>query len=267
VPSDKRARQRAGREQKLEEQARVQRRRSAVRRTIVVVVIVAVVVGIIFLTRSSSKKSSSSTTTTTAATGGQAAADAAAVAAGCPSSPTKPLQKPSWSSPPAMSIDTSKTYTAAVKTDVGTFTITLDAKQAPTTVNSFVFLSNQKFFDCMAFMRVIPQFMNQTGSPSQSNGASPSGPGYQFANENDKPAGGYQTGDVAMANAGANTNGSQWFVLAGPYNNTGYSLFGHVTAGTDVVQKINADGNQNQSANGVPPAVTHRILSVTIAQS
>jgi cyclophilin family peptidyl-prolyl cis-trans isomerase len=165
-----------------------------------------------------------------------------------------------------MSIDTSKTYTAAVKTDLGTFTITLDAKRAPTTVNSFVFLSNQKFFDCMAFMRVIPQFMNQTGSPSQKNspvGNVQDGPGYTFANENDQPAGGYTAGDVAMANAGKDTNGSQFFVLAGPYSNPGYSLFGHVSSGMDVVQKINADGSQS----GVPPNVTHRILSVTITQS
>jgi len=244
----------------------------------VIVVIAAVVVGIIFLTRSSGKKSSASTTATTSTTAtsttattqpsaAQATADAAAVAAGCPSSPTQPLQKPTWSSAPAMTIDTTKTYTAAVKTDVGTFTITLDAKDAPKTVNNFVFLADQKFFDCMAFMRVVPGFMNQTGSPNQSNGGAGSGPGYTFASENDTPSGGYTAGEVAMANSGPNTNGSQWFVLAAPYNNTGYNLFGSVTAGMDVVQKINTDGNPSQSANGVPPAVTHRILSVTISQS
>jgi len=272
VPSEKRARQRAAREQKLEEQAKQQRRRTSVRRVVVAVVIVAVVVGVIYLTKGSSKKSSSSTTTTTSTTvsssttspsGPQATANAAAVAAGCPSSPTQPLQKPTWSSPPAMTIDTSKTYTAVVKTDLGSFAITLDAKNAPKTANNFVFLADKQFFNCMAFMRVIPGFMNQTGSPSQSNSASPSGPGYQFANENDSPSGGYKAGDVAMANAGANTNGSQWFVLAGPYNNSGFSLFGHVTSGMDVVQKINADG----STSGVPPTVTHRILSVTIGSS
>jgi cyclophilin family peptidyl-prolyl cis-trans isomerase len=276
VPSEKRTRQRAAREQKLEERAKQQRRRTTIRRVVVAVVIAAVVIGIIFLTKSSSKKSSASTSTstststsvasstsTTQATGAQATANAAAVAAGCPSSPTQPLQKPTWSSPPAMTIDTSKTYTAVVKTDVGSFTITLDAKNAPTTVNNFVFLANKQFFDCMAFMRVIPAFMNQTGSPSQSNGGSDSGPGYQFANENDTPSGGYQAGEVAMANSGPNTNGSQFFVLAGPYNNTGYNLFGHVTSGMDVVQKINADGSQS----GVPPTVTHRMLSVTISET
>jgi len=274
VPSEKRARQRAARDAKLEAQARQERRRAGIRRGIVVVVIAAVVIGVVLLVNSGKKKSSASTTTTTAASttttaasSAQAAANAAAVAAGCPSSPTTPLTKPSWSSPPAMTINSSATYTATVKTDVGTFTVDLDAKDAPTTVNNFVFLAKQHFFDCMAFMRVIPGFMNQTGSPSQSNGGAHSGPGYQFANENDSPAGGYKAGDLAMANSGPNTNGSQFFVLAGPYNNTGYSLFGHVATGMDVVQKINADGNPSQAANGVPPAVTHRMLSVTVTQS
>ncbi|HUO47934.1 MAG TPA: peptidylprolyl isomerase [Acidimicrobiales bacterium] len=273
MPSEKRTRQRAARDQKLEEQARLQRRRTTIRRVVVAVVIAAVVIGIIYLTKSSSKKSSSSSTTTTTAssttttqaTGAQATANAAAVAAGCPSSPTQALQKPTWSSPPAMTIDTSKTYTAVVKTDVGSFTVTLDAKQAPTTVNSFVFLANKQFFNCMAFMRVIPGFMNQTGSPTQTNAGSSSGggPGYTFASENSTPSGGYQAGDVAMANSGPDTNGSQFFVLAGPYNNPGYNLFGHVTAGMDVVQKINADGSQS----GTPPTVTHRMLTVTISES
>lgn len=162
-----------------------------------------------------------------------------------------------------MTIDTSKTYTATVVTDVGTFTIALDAKAAPETVNSFVFLAEHQFFNCMAFMRVIPGFMNQTGSPNQTNGGTDSGPGYQFKNENDSPPGGYVAGDVAMANSGPNTNGSQFFVVAGPYNSSGYNLFGHVTSGMNVVMKINHDG----TPAGVPPAVTHRMLSVTIQTS
>ena len=149
-----------------------------------------------------------------------------------------------------------------MKTDVGTFTIALDAKDAPKTVNSFVFLADHGFFNCEAFMRVIPQFMDQTGSPNQSNGGSDSGPGYEFANENAKPAGGYTAGEVAMANSGANTNGSQFFILVGPYSNPGYSLFGHVTSGQSVVQAINNDGTSAGT-----PTVTHRMLSVTIAAS
>jgi cyclophilin family peptidyl-prolyl cis-trans isomerase len=282
MPTEKRARKRAARDAKIAAAQRAQRRRSTVRRTITVVVLVAVAAGIYVLvsgnspkntagkksgttstTTGSSTTSTAPTTTTTAVTSAaQTAADQAAVAAGCPSSPTTPLTKPTYSSAPAMTIDTSKNYTATVKTDVGSFTIALDAKDAPKTVNSFVFLADHHFFDCQAFMRVIPTFMDQTGSPNQTNGGSDSGPGYEFANENSSPHGGYTTGEVAMANSGANTNGSQFFILVGPYSNTGYSLFGHVTSGQSVVQQINADG----SSSGTPK-VTHRMLSVTISES
>lgn len=281
MPSDKRARKRAAREAKIAALQRRQKRRTTIRRAVTLIVIVGVALGIYALVDSGGtstptagkKKAGTSTTattatrattgTTTAATSAQAAVDQIAASAGCPSSPTTPLTKPTWSTAPAMAIDTSKNYTATVKTDVGTFTIALDAKDAPKTVNSFVFLADHHFFDCMAFMRVITGFMDQTGSPNQSNGGANSGPGYEFANENDSPSGGYTAGEVAMANAGANTNGSQFFILVGPYNNTGYSLFGHVTSGFDVVQKINDDG----TAQGVPPKVTHRMLSVTISES
>ncbi len=281
MPTEKRARKRAARDAKIAAAQRAQRRRSTVRRTITVVVLVAVAAGIyVLVSGTSPKKTAGSTGTTSTTTGSsttstaptttttavvssaQTAADTAAVAAGCPQSPTTPLTKPTYSSAPAMTIDTSKNYTATVKTDVGTFTIALDAKDAPKTVNSFVFLADHHFFDCQAFMRVIPTFMDQTGSPNQTNGGSGSGPGYEFANENSSPKGGYTTGEVAMANSGANTNGSQFFILVGPYNNTGYSLFGHVTSGQSVVQLINADG----SSSGTPK-VTHRMLSVTISES
>ena len=79
-----------------------------------------------------------------------------------------------------MTIDTAKTYTATVKTDVGTFVITLDAKHAPMTVNNFVFLAEKNFFNCVTFHRVIPGFMDQTGDPT---GTGSGGPGYKFADE------------------------------------------------------------------------------------
>jgi peptidyl-prolyl cis-trans isomerase B (cyclophilin B) len=285
MPSDKRARKRAARDAKQAALQRAQRRRSTIRRAITLIIIVLVAGGIYALvsggsspknaagkksgttttssTVASSTTTTASTTTTTApVSAAQATADSAAVAAGCPSNPTTPLNKPTYKTAPAMTIDTSKTYTATVKTDVGTITIALDAKDAPKTVNSFVFLADHDFFNCEAFMRVIPQFMDQTGSPDQSNGGSDSGPGYQFANENAKPAGGYTAGEVAMANSGANTNGSQFFILVGPYSNTGYSLFGHVTSGQSVVQAINNDGTSAGT-----PTVTHRMLSVTISSS
>jgi len=160
-----------------------------------------------------------------------------------------------------MIIDTTKTYTATVTTDVGAFAIALDAAHAPKTVNNFVFLAENHFFDCVVFHRVIPGFMDQTGDPT---GTGSGGPGYQFADEN-IPSNGYQAYDVAMANSGANTNGSQFFVLVASYSTDSYSLFGQVTSGQSVVQKINSDGNS--SNNGVPPKVLHRMISVVISES
>ncbi|MHB8328141.1 MAG: peptidylprolyl isomerase [Acidimicrobiales bacterium] len=146
-------------------------------------------------------------------------------------------------------------------TDVGSFTIALDAQKAPNTVNNFVFLAENHFYDCVVFHRVIPGFMDQGGDPT---GTGAGGPGYKFNDEN-IPSGGYTTGDVAMANSGPNTDGSQFFILVAPYTNAHYSLFGHVTSGMSVVQKINADGDSTD--NGSPPKVLHRMVSVVITVS
>lgn len=198
----------------------------------------------------------------------QAAANAASVAAGCPKSPATVLKKGTWSSPPATIINTAKTYTATVKTDLGTFVIALDAKAAPKTVNNFVFLAQQHYFDCNIFLRVIPSFVDQTGDPT---GKGTGGPGYTIPDElpakTSNPADQYPLGSVAMANTGQpNTGGSQFFIVTGTEGESlpnSYSLFGHVTSGMSVVQKINAQG----SASGVPPDVTHRMLKVTIKTS
>ncbi len=198
----------------------------------------------------------------------QAAANAASVAAGCPKNPTTALQKPKWSSAPAMIIDPAKAYTATVKTDVGTFVIALDAKDAPQTVNNFVFLAQHRFFDCVIFHRVIPGFVDQTGDPT---GTGSGGPGYTIPDELPAKAANtadqYPLGSVAMANTGQpHSGGSQWFIVAGAEGESlpnSYSLFGHVTSGMSVVEKINAQG----SASGVPPDVTHRMLKVTIGSS
>jgi cyclophilin family peptidyl-prolyl cis-trans isomerase len=285
VPSDKRARQRAARDAKRVEEAKQARRRTLLRNGIIVAVIAAAVVGsvVYFSSRGSSPSSSSTTTTTTsksttttsgstADTSAQAKANALAVAAGCPASTSARTNTLSWSSPPAMTIDPTKTYKANVKTTAGTFVITLLAKTAPNTVNNFVFLAKQNFFNCNTFHRVIPGFMNQTGDPT---GTGSGGPGYKFANENVPKA--YATGEVAMANSGGtDTNGSQFFILATGGATTldhdltsggGYSLFGKVTSGYTVVKTINQQGNSTASANGTPPKVIQRILKVTITTS
>src|SRR5579872_2703693 len=217
---------------------RQRKRRASVRRTITVLVLVGIAIGIYFVASSGGKKkpssASKSTTTTASSTttsvpGSVSTTTTVSLAgdttsANCPKSFSTKLKKPSFSSAPPTIIDPTKTYTATVTTDVGSFVVTLDAAKAPKTVNNFVFLAENHFYDCVVFHRVIPSFMDQTGDPT---GTGSGGPGYQFADEN-IPTSGYAAFDVAMANSGPNTNGSQFFVLVGPYNTDNYSLFGHV---------------------------------------
>ncbi len=136
-----------------------------------------------------------------------------------------------------MSIDANATYTAAMQTSKGEITIALDPKQAPKTVNNFVFLSKQGFYDGLTFHRVIPGFMIQGGDPT---GTGSGGPGYSFPDE--LPAAGqYKIGSVAMANAGPDTNGSQFFIVTGANGVSlppSYSLFGQVTKGQSVADAI-----------------------------
>ncbi len=291
----KRARQKEARNRKREAEAKAQKRQATIRRFGIIGVIVVIGFGVyaasggfssshpkhsVKLTNKSTTTTtpSSSTTTTpssSSAAKAQQAADAVAQKAGCPSSPTTPLKPMSFSSPPPMTINTSLNYTAVVNTDIGTFDIALNAKNDPKTVNNFVFLSNKGYYNCNAFMRAIPGFMAQTGSRNQTNGGSGSGPGYSYTGSipPKAPAGTpqYPNGSVAMANSGStSSNGSQFFIVDGSSGNSlppNYTLFGHVTSGMSVVNKIVADGNANASANGVPPTVTHRILSIKIQSS
>lgn len=143
-----------------------------------------------------------------------------------------------YSSAPQMTIDTNKTYTATMHTTLGDIVIDLRAKDAPITVNNFVFLARDKYYDGVTFHRIVPGFVIQGGDPK---GDGTGGPGYQFADEPVK--GDYLKGTLAMANAGPNTNGSQFFIVLD--NLTGrlpknYNLFGAVTSGIDVVDKIAA---------------------------
>jgi len=264
VPSAKRARQRAGREAARAALARQQQRRKLVRRGITVAIVAAAVVGSVYLiTRPKSSPPAGPLTP-------QEAANALAVKAGCPAATATRVNTLTFTKAPPVTIDTSKTYTAAVKTTLGTFVITLDARASPVAVNNFVFLAQKNFYRCVIFHRVIPGFVDQTGDPT---GTGTGDPGYQFTEAAPAVATPqYPLGSVAMANsdnpASSNpkTNGSQWFVVAGAQGETlppDYVLFGHVTSGMAVVTKINKDG----STSGVPPKVTQRILSVTIHES
>jgi cyclophilin family peptidyl-prolyl cis-trans isomerase len=151
-----------------------------------------------------------------------------------------PSPKPmSWSKPPEMQIDTAKKYTATIDTTLGSFKIELFPQETPKTVNNFVFLAREGYYDGVRFHRIIKTFMVQTGDPK---GTGAGGPGYKFEDEL-PPKHSYEPGIVAMANAGPDTNGSQFFICTGPdaRNLDGYphyTQFGKVIEGMDVVEKI-----------------------------
>lgn len=149
-------------------------------------------------------------------------------------------------SPPSMEIDPNKMYTATLQTSIGDITISLNAKATPKTVNNFVYLSRQKFYDASPFHRVIKGFMIQGGDPE---GTGRGGPGYRFDDESF--TGEYKRGTVAMANAGPNTNGSQFFIMHEDYPlPKNYVIFGTVIEGMNVVDTIATaetvfDGREN----------------------
>jgi peptidyl-prolyl cis-trans isomerase B (cyclophilin B) len=139
-------------------------------------------------------------------------------------------------SPPPFQIDPDTTYRVDVTTDRGTIVMDLDPKLAPNTVNNFVSLARDGFYDGLTFHRVVPQFVIQGGCPE---GSGRGGPGYRFADEPVKAD--YTVGAVAMANAGPNTNGSQFFVCIDDCTtklDKAYNLFGYVTEGLEVTQQI-----------------------------
>lgn len=179
----------------------------------------------------------------------------------CPPAEGAEVRATEFEQAPPMCIDEAKTYTATMTTDVGEIEIALDAQAAPKTVNNFVVLSRYGYYDGLTFHRVIQDFMAQGGDPA---GDGSGGPGYEFEDELPKQ-GEYEVGSVAMANAGPDTNGSQFFIITGDQGVAlppDYSLFGSVTKGEDVVEEIEADGN----ASDGPPETTHTIESVEITE-
>jgi cyclophilin family peptidyl-prolyl cis-trans isomerase len=142
-----------------------------------------------------------------------------------------------WNSPPDMSIDPQRNYTARLKTDVGDIVIRLFADKVPRTVNNFVFLAREGFYDGVTFHRVIKDFMAQGGDPT---GSGTGGPGYRFGDEFDPKLRHDSPGVLSMANAGPNTNGSQFFIthIPTPWLDGKHAVFGKVTEGLDVVLAI-----------------------------
>ena len=163
-----------------------------------------------------------------------------------------------FNGPPPMVIDPSKRYTADLDTSLGTMTIALDAAAAPATVNNFVFLARYHYYDGVIFHRIITGFMCQGGDPT---GTGRGGPGYKFADELPAP-GRYEVGSLAMANAGPNTNGSQFFIVSGPSGvrlPPQYSLFGKVVKGLDIVaamESVATDRSDRPSTDVVINSVT-----------
>ncbi len=173
-----------------------------------------------------------------------------------------------WTTPPVMVIDPAETYTATIETNRGTIVVELLAGQAPVTVNNFVCLAMAGYYDVTVFHRIISGFMIQGGDPT---GTGSAGPGYQFTDELPTTQSPYTRGTMAMANAGANTNGSQFFIVQQDQPATfpnNYSIFGHVTEGMDVVDTI-ASSPVVANARGEvsSPIATMGIKSITIMDS
>lgn len=183
------------------------------------------------------------------------------MATDCPAPDGSSPKTQRFDGPPPVCIDPEHRYSAEMVTSKGTMTISLDPLAAPKTVNNFVFLARYHYFDGIVFHRVIPGFVLQGGDPT---GTGAGGPGYRFEDELPKP-GRYELGSLAMANAGPNTNGSQFFVISGPSGvrlPPQYSLFGRVVKGMDVVSAIDAIG----TSSGKPKEQVV-IESVTVAES
>ena len=287
MPSDKRARQRAYREQKLAERDARQRRSKRTRRALGAVIVAGAVIGIIALlsgnstpkkppsstTTTALKPATSSSSTTLAGTPTTAPVPAVAVAPTCPPATKAGAARRliHFTKAPPVCISPTGVYDATIETDVGTFVVRMPAASSLAAVNNFVFLARYHYFDGTVFHRVIPGFVVQGGDPT---GTGTGGPGYSFSgNTPPKTCTAkkdcYPVGGVAMANSsGPSTNGSQFFLVLPGGQTTldtepNYTLFGQVTsaAGLAVAEKIGADGTL-----GGTPKVLHHIVKVTITQ-
>ena len=153
-----------------------------------------------------------------------------------------------WDSPPSMVIDTGKEYKAYIETEKGTLVLELFAKDVPKTVNNFVFLAREGYYDGSTFHRVLPGFMVQGGDPT---GTGRGGPGYRFEDEFTEH--GHDAGALSMANAGPNTNGSQFFITYVPVHQLDgkHSVFGKLVEGMDVLKSLTPrDPSQNPQFEG-----------------
>ena len=182
----------------------------------------------------------------------------------CPPTDGSAQRTTNFEKPPPLCVAATKNYTADIQTTKGLMVVALDVRNATQTVNNFVVLARYKYFEGIAFHRIIPGFVIQGGDPQQTGLG---GPGYKFEDELPK-AGSYKVGSLAMANSGANTNGSQFFIVTGDAGASlppQYSLFGQVTQGLEVVKAIDEVGIAG-TQDGKPSEVV-KITSVTIKET
>ena len=277
--TEKRERQKTNRQLRLEELQRQQRkaknRKLILRWTLIVVLAGAAIYGIsLYVNRDNDSSASDDTTSTTAVAAPTSTAfQPSTVAPGagiagntpCPAADGSSPRTIMFQNPPPTCIDATKTYTAKVSTNKGDFTMTLDPKQAPLAVNNFVVLSRYHYYDGVLCHRIITDFVVQCGDPT-GTGSGPN-PGYTFKDEL-PAAGSYKVGSVAMANAGPDTNGSQFFIVTGPQGvalQPNYTLFGQVGDGMDTtVKALEATASPDGSGATTEPVY---ITSVTITES
>ncbi len=247
--TDKRERQKANRRARLEAERKAEQKGDATRKFASFAIIGVLFIGGLYLYSVVSGNDTDDPIET----------ETSEVAAICPEEDGSSERVTSFDAPVPMCIDTSATYVAQITTNKGDITIELDASIAPNTVNNFVSLARYHFYDGVAFHRVIPGFMIQ-GGDAVGNPAGTGGPGYQFDDELPNE-GDYQIGSVAMANSGADTQGSQFFIVTGDAGvalNPAYSLFGQVTEGMETVSAIEETG----SGDGTPsePSLIENIV-------
>ncbi len=170
-----------------------------------------------------------------------------------------------WNSPPAMVVDPTKSYQALLKTNLGDMCAGLLPQEAPNTVNNFVFLAREGFYTNVPVHRIVPGFVIQTGDPT---GKGTGGPGYRFADE--PIVSDYTAGTLAMANAGPNTNGSQFFVVLADLRGRlpkNYTVFGRLTSGLEILQKLGAvPGGRSSPGETSSPTQPVPLQSVTITE-
>jgi cyclophilin family peptidyl-prolyl cis-trans isomerase len=197
----------------------------------------------------------------------QADPSASSAQSGAGSAAAVPVQHKKYDQYPKMQIDPAKHYTATLNTSAGKIVLELFASEAPKSVNNFVALSRDGFYNGTIFHRVIPGFMIQGGDPDGNGGG---GPGYEFENENRATTRKFLEGTVGMANAGLNTNGSQFYIMDHDYPlpPTDYTIFGQLKEGQDVVHKIAAaprdetQGSRTQDRPFTPIVIS----SITITE-